>query len=217
MADEIVNKDDKLQKSVSPEPQQEGGDDADFVLPIELRREIIDILNDNPTLQKIGNKEYKIYNLRAYAYNRILKTGLRLIEGDKEIKDDKKLMYAVCTDLDASSEIVAIILCNHLFNADSITDYKSAEYAMTHNDKLVETMKTKVLNSVFEPNQWAAIILEAMHSIDLSSLFIMLTLAKRSINSLTNVRTRTEEQLQSWQEAREVMQATSCAPSPNTP
>jgi len=216
MEKEIFEKDKELKKKEAVQ-EFENSEEEDFALPLDLRRDIIDVLNDSPTIKKVGDKEYKIYNLRAYSYNRILKAGLRLIESDKGIDTDNKLMYAVCTDIEASSEIVAIILCNHMFKADKIDDFKSATDVMTYNDKLIETMKARVLNSVFEPNQWAAIILGAMQSIDLTSLFIMLTLAKRAINSQTNVRKRTEEQLQSWQEARGAMQATSCEPSPNTP
>ena len=181
MEKEILSKDkEEIKDDVVQDVKTDGVED--FVLPLELRRKVMDILNDRPTLKKVGDKEYKVYNLRAYSYNRILKAGLRLIENDKSIDSDNKLMYAVCTDLEASSKIVAIILCNHLFKADDIEDFKSATDAMTRNDKMIETMKARVLNSVLEPNQWAAIILGAMESIDMTSLFIMLTLAKRAMD-----------------------------------
>ena len=45
----------------------------DFEVPDELKRKIIDIMNDCPDIKKLGDKEYRIYNLRMYSLNRILK------------------------------------------------------------------------------------------------------------------------------------------------
>ncbi len=123
-------------------------------------------MTDSPSLVKLGDKRYKVHRLRAYSYQRIFQLALKLQR--KDIKDDKSMMYALCTDLDVSSEIVAIILVNHLFSPDDITDYASAIEVMSRNDKLIAFMKARILNSVFEPAQWAAIIIEAINSIDLS-------------------------------------------------
>ena len=135
-----------------------------------------------------------------YTYILDAVTGLPLKEED--IKDDKSMMYALCTDLDVSSEIVAIILVNHLFSPDDITDYASAIEVMSRNDKLIAFMKARILNSVFEPAQWAAIIIEAINSIDLSPVFTVLISGKALMVSQTNMRKKVAEQLTLWRQAK---------------
>src|SRR5574344_126868 len=160
----------------------------DFKIPTELKREILKIMNDSPTLVKVGDKQYMIKNLRAYSLNRILELGFDLCKTDESIDSDKKVLFSLCTDINRGCEIVAILLCNHLFTPD--------------NENLINYMKVKILNSTFDTNQWAAIILSALKSIDLSQLFTMLTLVKQFTDSLTSVRAKAEEQLQYWQEAK---------------
>ena len=50
------------------------------------------------------------------------------------------------------------------------------------NDRMIRQMKTKVMNSTFDANQWAAIILGAIQSIDLSAFFLL----KKSVSTLTD-------------------------------
>ena len=40
-------------------------EEKDFEIPDELKRKIIDIMNDCPDIRKLGDKEYKIYNHSA--------------------------------------------------------------------------------------------------------------------------------------------------------
>lgn len=177
-------------------------EDKDFDIPVELRKEIIDIMNDNPDIKLLGNKEYRVYNLRMYSLNRILKLALDLCQSkEDEIKNDREMMFALCTDLDRGCEIIAIILCNHLFTPNDIK-MDNIEDIYSRNDKLVQYMKAKVMMSTFDNNQWAALILGAIKSIDLSQVFTLLVLVKRYSVSLTNARMKAEEQLQSWQEAQ---------------
>jgi len=179
-----------------------------FTLPDELKKELFDIMNDNPDLKQIGDKEYRVYNLRPYSLNKILKLGLDLCKDNPdEIPDDKKMMFALCTDLDKGCEIIAIILCNHLFTPDNV-NIDDIDSVYTYNDKLIQYMKAKVLNSTADANQWAAIILGALKSVNLADFFIMLVSVKHLITSLTKTRETAEEQLQSWQEAQSVMQPT---------
>lgn len=189
-------------------------EEKEFEIPKELKKEIIDIMNDCPDIKKLGNKDYRVYNLRMYSLNKILKLGLDLCqESPEDITDDKKMMFALCTDLDRGCEIIAIILCNHLFTPDNINK-NDIDSVYSYNDNLIRYMKAKVLNSTFDQNQWAAIILGAIKSIDLGQVFTMLVLVNKYSVSLTKTRTRAEEQLQSWQEAQSVMQATHLKPSP---
>jgi hypothetical protein len=180
-------------------------EEEEFNIPIELRKKILDIMNDCPDIKKVGEKDYRVYNLRMYSLNRILRTMLDLCnENPEKVTDDKQMMFAVCTDIDKGCEIMAIILCNHLFVPDNVNK-NDIDSVYTYNDNLIRYMKAKILNSTFKTNQWAAIILGAIKSIDLRDFFQMLVSVKRYTVSLTNTRTTAEEQLQSWQEAQQVM------------
>lgn len=148
---------------------------------LSVKRDIVDIINDAPSLVKLGDKEYVVKDMRYYSINRICRLTTKMMEEDKSLDDDNKVITALCTDLDAMCEIVAIILCNHLFTADG-AKYEDIDSIKTRNDQMVETMKIKVLNSTFDTNQWAAIILGAIKSIDLGGFFLL----RKSVNMLTD-------------------------------
>ena len=163
---------------------------------IDAQKDILDIINDAPSIVTLGNNEYKVKNMRYYSLYRICKLVMTMREHDQSLDDDQKVVTALCTDIDAMCEIMAIILCNHLFVPDNIKDYKSANEVMSKNDKLVAMMKAKVMNSTFETNQWAAIILGAIKSIDLSGFFLL----KKSVSMLSTsilTRKRKSEQIAS--------------------
>lgn len=172
-----------------------------LVIPDEVKRDLLDIIADNPTLVNLGNNQYKVYKLRAYALNRIFKVAINLRMEDKEIDNDKKLLYALSTDIEASSEILAICLVNHLFTPPSeITSFEKAVETMDRNDKLVYFMKAKVLNEVIEPNAWAAIILGCIQSIDLSTLFFCTQQVNQLMDSQLNKRKKVEEAVSLWKQ-----------------
>ena len=156
------------------------GVENDF--PIDVKKDIVEIINDSPSLVQVGTKEYKVKNMRYYSLYRICRIVLELRKNDMGLDTDNKILMALCTDLDAMCEIVAVILCNHLFTPDNIHGYDDIDDVMSRNDKLVATMKAKVLNSTFDTNQWAAIILGAVKSIDLSGFFLL----KKSVSMLTD-------------------------------
>lgn len=141
---------------------------------IDVKRNIIDILNDTPSLVRLGDKEYRVKDMRYYSLYRICRLALDMKKNDETLDDDNKLVTALCTDLDAMCEIMAIILCNHLFTPSDDADER--------NDKLVKQMKMVVMNSTFDTNQWAAIILGAIKSIDLGGFFLL----RKSVNTLTD-------------------------------
>ena len=186
--------------------------------PSEIKREIVDIINDSPSLVRIGEKEYKVKNMRFYALYRICHIVMDMYKDNSALDDDNKILTALCTDLDAMCEIVAIVLCNHMFRPDDIHDYDDVDEIATRNDKLVAIMKAKVLNSTFDTNQWAAIILGAIKSIDLSGFFLL----KKSVNMLTDSllmrKKKSEETASLFTEALSLqMQQTSSESTPNTP
>lgn len=151
---------------------------ADFTL--DVKRDIAHIINDCPTIVRLGGKEYIMKDLRPYSLNRIFDLSYKMIKADEGLDEDNKIITALCTDLDAMCEVVAIILCNHLFTADGAKTYEDIEVLKNRNDKMVEIMKAKVMNSTFDINQWASIIIGAIKSIDLGGFFLL----KKSVNML---------------------------------
>ena len=150
--------------------------------PIDVKRDIVDILNDTPSLVRLGDKDYMVKDMRFYSVFRICRLALDMKQADETLDDDNKLVTALCTDLDAMCEIMAIILCNHLFTPEGVKSYEDVDATMSRNDKLIQVMKMKVMNSTFEANQWAAIILGAIKSIDLSAFFLL----KKSVSMATD-------------------------------
>ena len=147
--------------------------------PIDIKRDIIDIINDTPSLVTLGDKEYTVKNMRYYSLFRICRLVTDMRKADETLDDDNAIITALCTDLDAMCGILAIILVNHLFTPDGVTDM---EETMSRNDRLISVMKMKIMNSTFETNQWAAIIIGAIKSIDLSGFFLL----KKSVSTLTD-------------------------------
>lgn len=180
---------------------------SDF--PIDIKRDIIDIINDSPSLVRLGDKEYKVKNMRYYSVYRIARLVMDMRKADETLDTDQKIITALCTDLDAMCEIMAVVLCNHLFVPE--------EGAMERNDELIKTMKMVVMNSTYDQNQWAAIIVGAIKSIDLSGFFLL----KKSVSTLTDLlltrKKKSEETASLFMEALSLQtQQTSSEPSHNT-
>ena len=143
----------------------------DFTL--DAKRDILDIITDAPSLVKLGDKEYAVKNMRYYSLYRICKLVTDMRKADETLDNDNAIITALCTDLDAMCEIMAIILCNHLFTPAPDADER--------NERLIKEMKMEVMNNTFDANQWAAIILGAIKSIDLSAFFLL----KKSVSTLS--------------------------------
>ena len=150
---------------------------------IDAKRNILDIINDAPSLVRLGDKEYRVKDMRYYSLCRIFKLATDMQKADSELDDDNKLITALCTDLDAMCEIMAVILCNHLFTPDDIHTFEDVKEVESRNDKMVRTMKAIVMNSTFDVNQWSAIVLGAIKSIDLATFFLI----KKSVSTLTDL------------------------------
>lgn len=176
---------------------------------IDIKRDILDIINDSPSLVRLGDKEYKVKNMRYYSVYRIARLVMDMRKSDETLDTDQKIITALCTDLDAMCEIMAVVLCNHLFVPE--------DGAMERNDELVKTMKMVVMNSTYDQNQWAAIIVGAIKSIDLSGFFLL----KKSVSTLTDLlltrKKKSEETASLFMEALSLQtQQTSSEPSHNT-
>lgn len=141
---------------------------------LDVKRDILDIINDCPSLVLLDGKEYRVQNLRYYSLFRICKLVTDMRKADETLDDDNMIITALCTDLDAMCEIMAIVLCNHMF--------KPSDDANERNDEMIRRMKIKVMNSTFDANQWAAIIIGAIKSVDLSAFFLL----KKSVSMLTD-------------------------------
>ena len=203
-----------MKKKEKEEPKAEN-EMSDFT--IDIKRDIVDIINDSPSLVMLGNKEYVVKNMRYYSLYRICRLVMDMRKADETLDTDQKVITALCTDLDAMCEIMAIVLCNHRFTPDDIRSYDDVEDVMSRNDKMVAMMKAKVMNSTFDTNQWAAIVLGAIKSIDLSGFFLL----KKSVSTLTDSllmrKKKSEETASQFMEALSLrMPQTSSEPSPNT-
>lgn len=170
--------------SKESENKKKGVEEEENTLPeftIDTQRDILDIINDAPSLVKLGSKEYRVKDMRYYSLYRICRLVMDMRKADETLDTDNKVIMALCTDLDAMSEIMAIVLCNHLFTPENIKNYDDVEETMSRNDRLIKVMKAKVMYSTFDTNQWAAIILGAIKSIDLSGFFLL----KKSVSTLS--------------------------------
>ena len=197
----------------SKQVAQEQEEIKDF--PIDIQKNIVDIINDTPSLIRLGDKEYKVKGMRYYSLYRICNLVLDMRKADETLDTDQKVITALCTDLDAMCEIMAIVLCNHLFTPDG--NNLTWEEVRTKNDYYVSVMKAKVMQSTFDANQWAAIVLGAIKSIDLSAFFLL----KKSVSTLTDSllmrKKKSEETASLFMEALSLqMQQTSSEPSHNT-
>ena len=166
--------------------------------PIDIKRDIIDIINDTPSLVRLGEKEYMVKDMRFYSVYRIARLCLAMKQADGEIDNDNKIITALCTDLDAMCEVVAIILCNHLFTPDGVMDMDDAN---TRNDRLISVMKMKVMNSTFDIGQWATIVLGAIKSIDLSGFFLIKKSVSMAMDSILERKRKSVETASQFMEA----------------
>lgn len=175
----------------------------DIDIPVKFRKEINDILLDTPEIVHLGGTEFKVHKLRPFAIHRIYQVGLRLMQDNDEIlENDKKFLGAFLTDINACAEVLAIILCNHLFDADNVNSFEEMFALKSRNERLIEYMKDKVLMSTSEIGQWSAIIIGAFNSLNIQEVFRLRTSVKEFTVSQTMIRKAVAEQLQSWREAQ---------------
>lgn len=166
---------------------------------IDIKRDIADIILDSPSLVHLGGKEYTVKDMRFYSVYRIARLCMDMKQADAlMVDDDNKIVTALCADLDAMCEIMAIILCNHLFTADgAMTDVEGK----SRNEHYISVMKAKVLNSTYEPKEWSAIILGAIKSIDLSAFFLLKKSVSMATDSLLMRKKKSEETASRFMEA----------------
>ena len=191
--------------SKESENKKKGVEEEENTLPeftIDTQRDILDIINDAPSLVKLGNKEYRVKDMRYYSLYRICRLVMDMRKADETLDTDNKVIMALCTDLDAMSEIMAIVLCNHLFTPENIKNYDDVEETMSRNDRLIKIMKAKVMYSTFDTNQWAAIILGAIKSIDLSGFFLLKKSVSMLSTSLLTRKKKSEETASLFTEAQ---------------
>ena len=163
---------------MAKEKEIEDNELKDFTL--DAKRDILDIINDCPSLVSLGNKEYVTKDMRFYSLYRICKLVTDMHKADEKLDDDNAIVTALCTDIDAMCEIVAIVLCNHHFTPEG--NSVGFDEIQSRNDKMIDVMKAKVMQSTFDTNQWAAIIIGAIKSIDLGGFFLL----KKSVSMLTD-------------------------------
>ena len=186
-------------KKKAKKQENESEEILDFSL--EIKRDIVSIINDCPSLVMLGNKEYRVKNMRYYSLYRICNLVMDMHKSDEKLDDDNAIITALCTDLDAMCEIMAIVLCNHRFTPDG--ECEDGDDVLSRNDKMISKMKMKVMNSTYDINQWGAIILGAIQSIDLGGFFLL----KKSVSMLTD--SLLERKKKSQETASQFMEALS--------
>lgn len=194
--------------------EQETEEIQDFSL--DVKRDILDIINDCPSLVQLGDREYMVQNMRYYSLYRICKLVTDMHKADATMDTDNQIITALCTDLNSMCEIVAIVLCNHYFTPDG--NMVTFEEMRSKNDRMISVMKAKVMQSTYDANQWAAIILGAIKSIDLGGFFLL----KKSVNTLTDsLLTRKKKSMETASQFMEALswqtQQTSSKSTHNTP
>lgn len=181
----------------------------------ETKKDILSIITDSPTIVRVGDKEYEMRDMRYYSIYRICQLVTRMKSSDDTIKEDSAILTALCTDLDAMCEVMAIILCNHYFTAEG--NSMTFDKMKSRNDELISIMKAKVMQSTFDANQWAAIILGAIKSIDLSAFFLLRKSVSMVTDSLMQRKKKSMETASKFMEAQSLqMPQTSSGPSLNT-
>ena len=83
----------KKQETTEQENQNELQD-----FSIDVKRDILDIINDAPSLVKLGDKEYRIKDMRYYSLYRICKLVTDMRKADETLDTDNKVITARCTD-----------------------------------------------------------------------------------------------------------------------
>ena len=183
--------------------------------PIDVKRDIVSIINDTPSLVRLGNKEYRVHGMRYYSLYRICRLVMDMRKADETLDTDQKVITALCTDLDAMCEIMAIVLCNHLFTPSG--NLETWDEVKTKNDYYISVMKAVVMQSTYDENQWAAIVLGAIKSIDLSAFFLLKKSVSMLTDSLLTRKKKSEETASLFTEALSLrMQQTSSEHSHNT-
>lgn len=183
--------------------------------PIDVKRDIVSIINDTPSLVRLGNKEYRVQGMRYYSLYRICRLVMDMRKADETLDTDQKVITALCTDLDAMCEIMAIVLCNHLFTPSG--NLETWDDVKTKNDYYISVMKAVVMQSTYDENQWAAIVLGAIKSIDLSAFFLLKKSVSMLTDSLLTRKKKSEETASLFTEALSLrMQQTSSEHSRNT-
>jgi hypothetical protein len=171
-----------------------------------------DVVNfDISRVDKVPRDPNRVMRLmRSYSRLQCTQSNLTAIrldmkEHDKDLDTDQKIIVALCTDLDAMCEIMGIVLCNHLFTPDGINSYEDAQNTMSRNDKWVAVMKAKVMNSTFDTNQWAAIVLGAIKSVDLTGFFLLRKSVSLLTDSLLKRKTKSVETASLFSEAQSLL------------
>jgi hypothetical protein len=199
---------------MAKEKEMEDNELKDFTL--DAKRQILDIINDCPSLVSLGNKEYATKDMRFYSLYRICKLVTDMHKADEKLDDDNAIITALCTDIDAMCEIVAIVLCNHHFTPEG--NNVGFDEIQSRNDKMIDVMKAKVMQSTFDTNQWAAIIVAAIKSIDLTAFFLLKELVSSHTNSLMERKKKSAETASQFTEALSLQtHLTSSEPSHSTP
>lgn len=137
----------------------------------ETSNRMAEILADSPITIKLSNKEVKIRSLRVYTKYKIYEVYNKIKATESDIES---IIKEAATNLLYSAEIIAIILCNDKFTTD-----------LDANEQMIESKTLEImLDKDIDESEWAIIVLKAMQSLDVSSVFQITALIKAMTASL---------------------------------
>lgn len=138
---------------------------------IETGKRMSEILADSPIIIKLDRTEVKIRSLRVYTKYKIYEVYNKIKATESDLES---IIEEAATNLKYSAEIVAIILCNDKFTTD-----------LDENEKLIEQKTLEImLSNDIDESDWALIVLKALQSLDIASVFQITALIEAMTASL---------------------------------
>ena len=138
---------------------------------LETGKRMAEILADSPIVIKLDRTEIKIRSLRVYTKYKIYEVYNKIKATESDIDS---IVAEAANNLLYSAEIVAIIICNDKFTTD-----------LEANEKMIEQKTLEImLSKDIDESEWALIVLKALQSLDVASVFQITALIEAMTASL---------------------------------
>ena len=157
----------KVEKSDKSEKKKPEVNDVN----LETGKRMAEILADSPIVIKLDRTEIKIRSLRVYTKYKIYEVYNKIKATESDIDS---IVAEAANNLLYSAEIVAIIICNDKFTTD-----------LEANEKMIEQKTLEImLSKDIDESEWALIVLKALQSLDVASVFQITALIEAMTASL---------------------------------
>lgn len=138
---------------------------------LETGKRMAEILADSPIVIKLDRTEIKIRSLRVYTKYKIYEVYNKIKATESDIDS---IVAEAANNLLYSAEIIAIIICNDKFTTD-----------LDANEKMIEQKTLEImLSKDIDESEWALIVLKALQSLDVASVFQITALIEAMTASL---------------------------------